>query len=307
MFLTGSPRSGTTLLAALLATQPGICVPNESGFLLGPLHQRRWHRPGARWELGADAFVRGARSDPRLARWGLDPPVWSELARAPGVSDLRDLMGTAYESYAHAQGARFVVDKTPQLVLFLDTLAAGFPGAALVHLVRDGRDVALSWLDGDWGVSTVAEAAHRWDLQNRRAVRASRRLGGRYQRIRYEDLVVQPERTVGGLTVTLGVPLDAAAMSDGDRSTAMERMARPEYHRHLTAAPTVGLRDWAKDMAPADVHRFELIAGRTLRQLGYPCQAPTLAGRAHGAVLRASVTARRAARRARSSLDRLLR
>ena len=65
------------------------------------------------------------------------------------------------------------------------------PEARFVHLIRDGRDVALSVLGMNWGPSTVPEAAFRWKKRILRAREQVPRIG-HYVEIRYEDLCADP-------------------------------------------------------------------------------------------------------------------
>jgi Sulfotransferase family/Glycosyl transferase family 2 len=261
MIVVGSARSGTTLLATLIDSHPEIGVPGESGFLI----------PELRGRPTGDVVEVAARitDDQRASNWGIDVAAWSELAARDDVRTTADLMRVAYDRFAAEHGATRVVDKTPEFIHFLPRLSRMFPATHFAHLVRDGRDVALSWLDGEWGVDTVEQAAYRWDLQNRRALRAHRRLSARSHRLRYEDLVAAPADEVRHLCARLGLEYTPDMVSRRRGADRAAAMSRPEYHQRLALPPTAGLRDWRRDMSAADVRRFDRIAGRTLRRLGY--------------------------------------
>ena len=86
------------------------------------------------------------------------------------------------------------INKTPGLLTYLDTLPKLFPHSKCIHIVRDGRDVAVSNLSLSWGPKTVRAAARRWKkliMDGRKAARAS---VIDYLEIRYEDVVEDSQR-----------------------------------------------------------------------------------------------------------------
>jgi hypothetical protein len=154
------------------------------------------------------------------------------------------------------------------------TLHQLWPAAKLVHLVRDGRDVALSVLSwkkvverGElvatlptWREDRISTVALWWE----RLVRLGRQDGvplgpGLYQELRYESLVEHPAAACESLCAFLGVPYDEAIV-----------------HRHDGPPPTPGMRKWRAQMAPEEVERFEAVAGDLLDELGYPRLFPEI-------------------------------
>ncbi|MDP8959746.1 MAG: sulfotransferase, partial [Actinomycetota bacterium] len=146
-----------------------------------------------------------------------------------------------------------------------------FPEAKFIHVIRDGRDVALSYLWVAWGPRTLWEAARKW----RRDVSAGRRHGAslgpeRYLEVRYERLVAEPRRV-------LELVCDFAGLSFDERMLAFHTHARlqgrPEwrgFHASVTKPVTGGLRDWSTQMPEQQVLAFEAVAGGLLEELGYP-------------------------------------
>lgn len=266
-FIVGCGRSGTTLLAVMLDAHPSIAIPGESGFLLRICNQA----PPPDGDV-VDSFVHSVRGLRRFRAWGLTE---EELRR--GLGDLAPttmpaaLVGT-YRLYAEKVGKPIAGDKTPVHVQLMPQLAANFPNAAFIHVIRDGRNVALATLDAPWGPTSVAESALYW----RRRVNIGRRQGaalgsGRYMEVRYEDLLADPEVELRRVCKFLGVTYDSAML---DYKSASKRQITMTYERHafrsLMLAPTKGLRDWPTQMAPVDVKTFETLAGGTLREFGYP-------------------------------------
>src|SRR4051794_23352263 len=158
VLVVGAPRSGTTWVQTLLATDPAVATPQETDLLsryVRPLHDA-WE-----WQL------RGQPDDWARRRFkGLPGVLRSDEQRAM-VRDLVD--GVLRAVVANAGGnATVVVEKSPSNSFGADLVAAYLPEAKVVHVIRDGRDVAASlnaaaagW-GKDWAPSTVPRAAKAW-------------------------------------------------------------------------------------------------------------------------------------------------
>ena len=265
LLLLGVRRSGTTLLRVMLDRHPELAVPDESYFIPQLAHRHR-ARPDV------DAFVDDLRRLPTLREWGAAP----ERVRArlrPGTT-LGGAIAAVFEEYAAARGKRRWGDKTPLYMQHLPLLERLFPDARFVHLVRDGRDAALSFLQmpagivtRSWSTPTSAEGfACQWRTEVEAAQALGRRVGPeRYLELRYEHLVADPESELRRICALAGLPYDADMLGYAGN---VDLSGKP-HQQSLAKPPTPGLRDWRADMAPDDAAAFEAIAGDLLRRLGY--------------------------------------
>ncbi|HKE74817.1 MAG TPA: sulfotransferase [Acidimicrobiales bacterium] len=262
-FFVGCGRSGTTLVRALVDGHPAMAVPPESHFVVA-LAPRRGEvfAPGA----FADAL---AASD-RFALWGMDRAAVAGAVEAAGAATYPDAVRTVFAGWAADRGKARYADKTPGYVVHIPALAALFPEATFVQVVRDGRDVAASFVELGWAAG-VTEAALHWRLRVRRGRRDGRALGsGRYHELRYEDLVADPEAALRRLCDQIDVAWDPAMLDHRARAADVARTtSHPDYHRRLAAPVTADLRDWRRDLPEADVARIEAVAGDALAELGY--------------------------------------
>ncbi|MGH9119729.1 MAG: sulfotransferase family protein, partial [Acidimicrobiales bacterium] len=259
-FLVGCGRSGTTLLRAMVDAHPDIAVPPESHFIVTL----------SRGSFDRQSFLDRLYASSRFELWELDRPVLeTELDRvAPAAYP--DAVRAVFAAWATRRGKHRWADKTPGYVLHIRRLAELFPEAVFVHLVRDGRDVAASFLELGWA-GTIEEAALHWKLRVRRGRRAGARLpAGRYQELRYEELVADPGPSLRLVCAAAGLRFEPAMLDHHDRAAEVVRTtSHPTYHRHLSAPVTSDLRNWRRDIAADDVARFELVAGDLLAELGY--------------------------------------
>jgi len=225
-----------------------------------------------------------------------------------GVRTYADAIRRVYSLYARHHGKKRFGDKTPSYVLHVSYLAHMFPEGLFIHVIRDGRNSALSYLKEGFGPSTVGEAAIWWKRMVLTGRTAGRKLDERrYREVRYEMLVESPEDTLRDLCEFIHVPFDQAMLRYFDRAdevlsgTGRNAVAHQNLHR----APIANIRDWRKEMPREDVALFEAIAGDLLSELGYeramtkvPVSAKVEAKRVW-----CTVQARRATGRARKVLE----
>lgn len=276
-FIVGNQRSGTTLVRALLDSHPELSVPPESWFVA------ELARPADRYEreggFDAEAFLSDLADHPRFSRWALSPE-WTRAAllgdRPP---DYPEAIRRVFALFATSRHKPRYADKTPTYVKELPLLARLFPEARFVHVIRDGRDVALSFVEAPWGPDNPIRAALDWSDRVAAGRRTGRALGReRYLEVRYEQLVEDPEHVTRRICKFLELKFDSAMFSYPDRAAELTGagLQQRNVNRHIALPPTKGLRDWRSEMAPADVAGFELVAGDLLEALGYERSAPAV-------------------------------
>ena len=259
----------------MLDAHPDLAIPPESHFL-----SRFGHA------LGRYAAPAGGVDPERLAAdilrtktfaaWDVpDDDVLTRVHALPPPASFADVVDAVYSAYAEPRGANRWGDKTPRYVLDIPLFDRLFPGSRFVHIVRDGRDVAMSLRSVRFGPNDPMSAAGFWA----RRVHAGRRDGAglgpqRYAEVRYEALVDDPERELRAICNVIDLPWDPAMLEYHRGVDAALPDDRRSQHRHEDRPPTAGLRDWRTQMPPAEVADFEVVAGDLLDELGYGRGAP---------------------------------
>jgi LPS sulfotransferase NodH len=265
LLVLGVRRSGTTLLRVVLDRHAQLAIPDESYFV--PQLAGR-HRDA----IDVDAFVDDLRRLSTLRDW--DVSVEDVRARLRPGMPLGQAIAAVYETYAADRGKSRWGDKTPMYMQHLPLLERLFPDALYVHLIRDGRDAAVSFLGMPQGIvtktwahpRTAADFACQWHSEVKAAQSLGRRVGpDRYLEVRYEALVADPAAEVERICAFAGLPFEPAMLEYAGR---VDVSAKP-HQRSLTRPPTPGLRDWRAELAPEDVAAFEAVAGDLLAELGY--------------------------------------
>lgn len=269
IFIVGVHRSGTTLLRFMLSSSPRIYIPPESDFI------PRFFGRNPRGELSDERVTRLLGiifGRYRLVKeWQGDPPQAREfIAAMPGRTPAA-FFDTLYRLYAAQHGAVRWGDKTPIYASYVDLIHEMFPQAQFVHIVRDGRDVALSMLD-KWGDELhidVCFAARNWVRRIRQAQASGARLGpDLFYELRYENLVADPEAELRPLCDFLGEPY-LPEMAEPQR-LGRERFQPGDFHAAVRQPPgTQRIDRWKQEMSLADQRLFQRIAGPLLAGLGY--------------------------------------
>jgi Sulfotransferase family len=291
LILLGVSRSGTTLLRVILDRSPGVAIPDESFFI--PLLARRHGR-----SIERARFLDDLGRLTVLDAWGLTP---GDVApRLRNGMPTGDAIAAIYEAHAERQGKPRWGDKTPMYMRHLDLLERLFPNAQYVHLIRDGRDAALSFLRMPEGTytrtwahpDTAREFACLWRTEVAAARELGRRLGPeRYREARYEELVADPEAALRSICAYADISFGPSML---DYTEAVDVSAKPHQQR-LLQPPTTGVRDWRTQMDAEDVRGFEAVAGDLLAELGYETRRPPQTPDASARLALASYRARLAA------------
>jgi hypothetical protein len=292
--VVGCGRSGTTLLRAQLDAHPDLAVPAEAPFVVA-LAPRR---PDAPFDV--DAYVARLAGEERFRLWELPPASLTAALRAAEPRSYAEAVRATYAAHATARGKPRYGDKTPGNVLHLPRLTALLPESVVVHLVRDGRDVAASFLRLGWA-DTVEEAAQHWRLRVRRGRAAGRRLGRRrYVEVAYESLVRDPESELRRICAAVDLAYDPGMLDHVPHaSTVVRTTSHPGYHDRLALPVAPAERGWRERLTPEQVARFELVADGLLDELGYARAGgrPSPATRAAVVAARARWAAHRVRRR----------
>lgn len=268
VIVLGVSRSGTSLIRQMLNHHSKLAIPPESYFIPILWERYRAHQNMKNLLTDVGFLV-------RIRQWGISS---DEIrTRLPPCPAFADVIQAIYKSYAEARGKARFGDKTPLYMRHLELLEQVFPGAQYVHIVRDGRDAALSYLNMrsrprfSWAwPKGLSDFAISW----RNEVIGARRFGaiiaaGRYFELRYEDLVTEPELKLREVCSFLNLQYERDMLEYyRDARQSARRLAN---HARLAEPPTPGARDWRNSLKPADLKRFEAIAGELLSNFGYVC------------------------------------
>jgi len=282
VFIVGAPRSGTYLLVTRLSALFPLAIPVETHFM--PLFQRvlpLWGDLGIEGnrrrllaciydflEIFTPRSERG-RNWEQIRRYSLLATKAHAEAIVSRSSNYQQLIAGLYQEYAKLHGAHLAGDKSAFFFpLPLELLAQVVPHLKVIHIVRDGRDVCLSWQAIWTGPETLTEAAYLWRDHVRDKQRWGKAHPDRYLEVRYEDLLEDPQGVFNRLGVFLGLPRSDFAP---ERSAIAQVLAEGATHHKVAEPLDSGNKEkWKYLMSDSDQALFEYHAGSVLRDNGYP-------------------------------------
>ncbi len=290
ILIGGEGRSGTTLLSLVLNAHPEIACGPELHFR-GPMNLGRYvlellDRRRDLDEDGWEALRRDPDSYPgfhfvnRCLRCGIDPETLrglvvaarettgGELETFPDRGCLVEAIG---ERMRRTQSASRWGIKVMTDLRIIDRYIECWPGAVVVHLVRDGRDVAASQLRDHrgWGYADVRTAAERWSRMLGVVDRLAEALP--VVELRYEDLVRDPESALRPLFARLDLEwhVDCARHEIGDHALYRHPYRHPSIESVRRPREETSIGRWRTQFKPAQTDEWMQIAGDALRSRGY--------------------------------------
>jgi hypothetical protein len=280
VFIVGCARSGTTLLQRMLDAHPDMAVVHETHWIPKWYERRKGVTPEG---LATPELVSRLAEYHRFADWRIGREELERLVANGEPVPYPGFVAGFFDLYGKERGKRLVGDKTPRYVRNLPILHDLWPDARFVHLIRDGRNVALSatnWRKSyklarrfpTWRRDPTTTAAVWWEWLVRLGQEDGKPLGpDLYHEARYEELVSEPERACQALCSFLGLPYDEAML----RFHEGREKSDPDLDAKGAWLPvTRGLRDWRSQMPAEEVERFEAAGGDLLDELGYARAVP---------------------------------
>ncbi len=265
----------------MLDAHPELAVPPETHFVSAVAATPRAD-PHSR-----ERFLELVLKSPRWPDFHLDENRLVRRVTAINPFDPAEAVRIFHSLYAARFDKSRWGNKTPAYLLHMRAIADLLPEAHFIHLIRDGRDVAVSIRNLWFGPDSIDTAARWWVSRLEEGRRQAAGLA-HYVEVTYEDLVTAPESVLRRLCAFLDLPWSPTLLEyhEGARARLAELdqdIVSPDGTRTISAserraifAATSRKPDprscgrWVTEMSDADRIVFERIAGETLRGLGYP-------------------------------------
>lgn len=269
-FIVGSGRSGTTLLRMILSSHSSISIPPETWYII-PLVEK--------FPLNAELSAAQVKDAVDIIcshyRWSDIDVESQQLSAWAGQLDkpcLRDIIDLIYNHYLEKEGKRIWGDKTPPYIRYVPQLSALYPEAKFIHLIRDGRDVTRSFMSRNWIGPWLHNKTYEWkkSIQCHMQYSKDAALHSRILVVKYEELVLETEKTTRGICRFLGIEFEQNML---DWAAEVEKkVPSREIHIHekLFRKPERSdIYRWKKEMTAREILVTESFIGKELRETGY--------------------------------------
>lgn len=276
-FIVGSPRSGTTVLRAIIQGHSDLFIPPENGTLgsmireFSLVRKQPWSAVVGKmldefalgyefchWELTLDELRAGAMEL---------PPDQRSLAR------LIDLIYRAYGDRQAPQKRRWGDKSTPGSFHYLYRLSLVFPAARYIHIVRDGRACVASSVRAGFFNHDYLGAALAWQFNIRSAKRLREQCAdaSRFLEVRYEDLITRTEDTVTAICAFLGVAVEPAMLAHSEQiDRTVPEIAEVEHHQNVGQPLfSQSLEKWKQEIPADKLRSVQQVLATDLASFGY--------------------------------------
>ena len=252
VFIGCFPRSGSTLLRAILQSHPDIAASQS--------------------EVNLFQDIRTTSRKTKMNIVDAFSPSDDVVAAADASRDLVAIADLVLGEFLTREGARIVLVKQPKHIFFVRELFSSFPNAKFIHIVRDGRDATMSqrfyllpegrtewpyeWCCRQWNVCINRGKLWRGDP--------------RYVETRYEDLLQDSTTVANKLFEFVGVsPLPPNQLENFHEH--FDKSKHPRHHDVANKIDPGRVNKWIDRMTDADREVFARIAGANNADLGYGC------------------------------------
>ncbi len=263
-FIVGVPRSGTTLIAVILNNHSQIHVGKIA---LGQSFLKLQRRIMESYGLNGDVRSRTA-AERLLYAVKSEELVWQFCESVSDKVDegLRSLLAHACEDMVSRHGKKIWGNKSPFMLTQFDQIDHLMPGVRFIHVIRDGRAVALSRQDRR-GLDPRL-SIHDWKQMILQGRIDGEILGpNHYLELKYEDLLENPVGVISQVCAFLEVEyeermldLSQSGVTDKDNS-----YVRPKLDKKK-------INTWQEKLPSQKIKALEMIAGDLLQALGYELQ-----------------------------------
>jgi hypothetical protein len=269
VFVLGCPRSGTTLLYYMLLSSGNFAIYQEESSVFNQLMPRfgDLRRRENRQKLLNVWFKTRLFTATGLPPEQLEHRILDECRNAG------DFLCIVMEEMARSQGVARWAETSNEHVVILPLIKRMIPDALVIHVIRDGRDVALSmeklgWLRRyPWNPQRgLMVHGLYWEWIVRQGRKGSRQLGPDYTEVRFEELVTRPHETL----IKLGRFIEHDLDYDRILKNGLGPVCSPNTsfgHAGQRGFNPVGR--WKNSYSAQQLAMFEGLVGNTLKELDY--------------------------------------
>lgn len=283
VFVVGCPRSGTTLLYSMLMAAGGFAAYRKETYFYDLVPRFADLSDPKTHESFAAEYLNGYLG--KVPGLDVRPFVFAALEQCRNSGDF---LPRLMDGITAAQGMDRWVEATPVHVLHMDAIRDAVPDAQFVHVVRDGRDCALSNTSKQWIATLpwdrdrmIGVAALHWEWMTRAGRHFVRSNPADCFEVRFEDLVADPERTLRRIGTFLDHDLDYVRVQRNPVHALKLPNTSFRAERYSPDFNPVGR--WRTKISRDDQALCDALVGPTLRELGYDSAHSTTSPAALGA------------------------
>jgi hypothetical protein len=270
VFVVGSARSGTTLLYSILQSSGEFALYQAETLLLEVCRPKYGD---LKFKKNYDRFINDWICSKQFHRSGLSPDEFVK-----GAKDYRssyvDFMQYFMECISEKQGKKRWAEQTPGHVYYMKELSKAFDNSKFIHVIRDGRDVAISRRKEGWSgtkskdpVKQLIYSAISWEKAVEYGQINGKKGGDNYLEIRYEDIICDLDKVIKQINDFLHIKIDKSNIEN--YAVGVLKKGNSAFGETMEGISKKGLYRWKKELTEKENLILHFTIGEKLNKLGY--------------------------------------
>ncbi len=285
-FILSNPRSGSSLLRIICESHSQLCVPPESGFMEWwyPKYMD-WKKIDSRDNQKVNLFVNDLLTSKKIETWNFDRQFLITLIQKEQPKNYSELIALIYLAFGLKNKKKTKVwgDKNNYYIHQTALLHTLYPKAKYIHLIRDGRDVATSYIalkdlrsESNYVpklTSNITEIAKEWNSNNMVLHTFFKTMDKKKViRIYFEDIIKNLKQECIRITDFLEVPLEESMLNYYimNKTQEIEPTETLDWKKKTLEKPdTDAIGKYKHMLSDEEIAIFNNIAKEGLIEFGY--------------------------------------
>jgi hypothetical protein len=270
VFITGCPRSGTTMLASILGNGDSCVAAPESHFFIDFIYK---YLPKKSAEAKKADLITFFNNHYRFKQWKIDASKIKNLPEKITYNNYNVIIENTIKLFAenHSKTPEkelIRVDHTPSNIKFFNIIDELFPESKFIFIIRDPRAIFASIKGLDWGPNSSLKLSQLW-VEYTAAYFAIQKLHpNRICLVKYEDIVKNAIPQIKKICDFIGIEYNNSLLEEGDGFKV------PEYtfSQHALVGKTLDkhrIDKWKKELQKEDIQIIESQCGAILNAFDY--------------------------------------
>jgi hypothetical protein len=268
IFIFSCPRSGSSLLSRLLNSHSNISIPFES-HLFYTFYPWLKYYGDLRDKNNQKRLVGDILSTEVIKTW--QPPVDKfKILNKIQVPNFGGIVDAVLSSWADLNGKKRWGEKTPRHLFHWKPILSYFPNSKVIHILRDGRDVATSWIDSRFGPKTYFRAAKEWIKFLKEIENLKKEINeNNFYEIKYEKLISDTERELKKICSFVEEDYESQMLYFYENKSPYptDKINLQNLQKPIIAN---NKGKWQTRLSKKELYYFESIAGEYLEKYNYP-------------------------------------
>ena len=271
IFIVGAPRSGTTLLSAMLSNHDLLCCGPETQFFNKVDYEKlelifrlpNWQQQAAEYLCsitlsGQSVVSLFGETKQTIEHYLMDC--------SPSITSLLESL---CEQYTAKNKKSIWVEKTPNHILHLELIRKLYPTSRIIRIMRDPRDSAHSMIDLPWTSDCYVENCYLWKLWFDKSKSFFEKDQNSIT-VRFEDLLTDPVLTLSTICQFLKIDMQESMLDT--RKTGMQVSSSAEYWKKQVSAPLDKKRTsrWKDKLSKPEITFSDMFFDEALVGFKYP-------------------------------------